>query len=139
MRHVEYMTWPRAFAVAESVWSPKEKKNWSDFIRRVENHFDRFDVAEIKYARSMYDPIFDVSKEGEQLKVTLSTEVEGLDIYYSFDNSFPDRFYPKYTQPLLVPKDAVNLKVVTYRGKEETGRQVMMPVAELRKRADKKK
>jgi hexosaminidase len=139
MRHAQYMTWPRAFAVSESVWSPKEKKNWNDFIRRVENHFTRFDVAEIKYAPSMYDPIFNAGKDGEQLKVEMSTEVEGLDIYYSFDNSFPDRFYPKYTQALKVPVDAVNLKVITYRGKEPIGRMVVMPVAELKKRAEKKK
>lgn len=139
MRHAQYMTWPRAFAVSESVWSPKEKKNWNDFIRRVEDHFTRFDVAEIKYARSMYDPVFNANKDGEQLKVEMSTEVQGLDIYYSFDNSFPDRFYPKYTTALKVPVDAVNLKVITYRGKEPIGRMVVIPVAELKKRAEKKK
>jgi hexosaminidase len=139
MRHAQYMTWPRAFAVAECVWSPKEKKDWNDFIRRVEAHFNRFDVAEIKYAPSMYDPIFTVSKDGEQLKLEMSTEVEGLDIYYSFDNSFPDRFYPKYTQALKIPVDAQYVKVITYRGKEVIGRMVTMPVAELKKRADKKK
>lgn len=139
MRHAQYMTWPRAFAVAECVWSPPAKKNWNDFIRRVEDHFNRYDVAEIKYAPSMYDPIFNASKEGEGLKLDMSTEVEGLDIYYSFDNSFPDRFYPKYKQPVLVPKDAVNLKVITYRGKEPIGRMITIPVAELRKRAEKKK
>jgi hexosaminidase len=139
MRHAQYMTWPRAFAVAEAVWSPKDKKNWNDFVRRIEDHFDRFDAAEIKYAPSLYDPIFAVSKDGEQIKVELSTEVDGLDIYYSFDNSFPDRFYPKYTQPLIVPKDAQNLKVITYRGKEPIGRMITMPVAELRKRSEKKK
>ena len=45
MRHAEYMTWPRAFAIAEDVWSPKENKNWNDFAGRVEKHFERFDVA----------------------------------------------------------------------------------------------
>jgi hexosaminidase len=139
MRHAQYMTWPRAFAVAECVWSPADKKNWNDFIRRVEGHFERFDVAEMKYAPSMYDPIFNVSKEGEGLKLDMSTEVDGLDIYYSFDNSFPDRFYPKYTQPVMVPKDAANLKVITYRGKEPIGRQITIPVTELRKRAEKRK
>lgn len=139
MRHAEYMTWPRAFAVAECVWSPAANKNWNDFVRRVEDHFGRFNEAEIKYAPSMYDPIFDVNKDGEQLKVEMSTEIDGLDIYYSFDNSFPDRFYPKYTQPVPVPKDAVAMKVITYRGKEPIGRMIVMPVAELKKRADKKK
>jgi hexosaminidase len=139
MRHAQYMTWPRAFAVAEAIWSPKDKKDWNDFVRRVETHFQRFDAAGIKYAPSMYDPIFAVSKDGEQLKVELSTEVDGLEIYYSFDNSFPDRFYPRYTRALVVPKDAVNLKVITYRGKEVSGRMITMPVAELKKRSEKKK
>ncbi|THU40080.1 beta-N-acetylhexosaminidase [Niastella caeni] len=139
MRHAQYMTWPRAFAVAECVWSPAAKKNWNDFIRRVEDHFERFNVAEIKYAPSMYDPIFDVSKDGDQLKLAMSTEVEGLDIYYSFDNSFPDRFYPKYTQPVKIPIDAQNVKVITYRGKEPIGRMITITVADLKKRADKKK
>jgi hexosaminidase len=140
MRHQQYMTWPRAFAVAESVWSPKEKKNWNNFISRVEKHFERYDVAEIKYATSMYEPIFTIGKDDKgEPKIELSTEVEGLDIYYSFDNSFPDRFYPKYSKALSIPKDAANLRVVTYRGKETMGRMLTMPVVEIRKRAEKKK
>ena len=139
-RTVQYMLWPRAFAIAESVWSPREKKNWNHFFNKVENHFTRFDQAEKKYATSVYDPIFKVTRTKDSLvQVELSTEVEGLDIYYSFDNSFPDRFYPKYTGPVTPPKDAVMLKVVTYKGKKQVGRFNHMPVEELRKRAGLRK
>lgn len=140
MRQAQYMTWPRGMAIAESVWSPKQKKNWNNFFSKVETHFDRLDEAEVKYAPSVYDPIFTVTKTNDNKpKVELSTEVEGLDIYYSFDNSFPDRFYPKYTEALIPPKDAVMLKVVTYKGKEQVGRFNLMPVEELKKRAGLKK
>ncbi len=136
MRHAEYMTWPRAFAIAESVWSPKEKKDWKNFFNRVEKHFARFDVAEIKYAPSVYDPVFAVSKNDKgELVVNLSTEIDGMDIHYSFDNSFPDKFYPEYSKPLTVPKDASNLKVITYRNDKPVGRMITMPVSELKKRA----
>ncbi|MDQ8053495.1 MAG: family 20 glycosylhydrolase [Pedobacter sp.] len=139
MRHAEYMTWPRGFAIAESVWSPKEKKNWSNFLSRTEQHFKRLDIAETKYAPSVYDPIFSVKRSADRnLLITLATEVEGLDIYYSFDNSFPDRFYPKYTAPLAPPVDAKMLKVITYRGKEPIGRMTNMPIEELEKRAGKR-
>lgn len=135
MRHLQYMVWPRAFALAETVWSPKEKKNWKNFVTRVEDHFKRYDVAEKKYAPSMYDPIFAAKKNTNgKLSIELSTEIEGLDIYYSFDNSFPDRFYPKYSSPLTPPKDAVMLKVITYRGKEPIGRMTSMPIAEMQSR-----
>lgn len=139
-RQVQYMLWPRALAIAESVWSPRAKKNWNHFFGKVETHFSRFDEREVKYATSAYDPIFNVKRIKDSLvQVTLSTEVEGLDIYYSFDNSFPDRFYPKYTAPLTPPKDAVMLKVVTYKGNRQVGRFNNMPVEELKKRAGIKK
>lgn len=137
-RQVQYMTWPRGFAIAESMWTPKEKKNWNTFYPRVEKHFARLDEAEIKYAPAVYDPSFTAKMgKGDQLIVQLTTEIPDLDIYYSFDNSFPDRFYPKYTEPLLVPKDAVRLRVITYRGKQPLGRMVTMPIEELKLRLPK--
>lgn len=140
MRHAQYMTWPRAFAVAEAVWSPRDKKDYNQFISRVEQHFQRYDAAEKKYAPSMYDPLLDATRDASgALKIQLTPQIEGLDIYYSFDNSFPDRFYPKYTGPVTAPKDAVTMKLVTYRGKQVVGRQVAVPITVLAARADKKK
>lgn len=136
VRHMQYMLWPRGLATAESVWSPKEKKDWTSFVSRVENQLKRFDEAEVNYSRSMYDPAFIAKKDAKgELSIELTTQIAGLTIHYSFDEFFPDRFYPAYTQPLSVPKDAANLKVVTYRGKEQVGKIINMPVAELRKRA----
>ncbi len=136
IRQAEYMTWPRGFAIAESVWSPNQQKNWPDFFSRVEQHFGRLDISETKYSPAVYDPIFKAGKTADnKLTIDLSTEVEGLDIYYSFDNSFPDRFYPKFMTTLTAPIDAKQLKVITYRGKEPVGRMLTMPIAELRKRA----
>ncbi|MBL0357423.1 MAG: family 20 glycosylhydrolase [Chitinophagaceae bacterium] len=138
-RQVQYMAWPRAFAVSEIAWSPSAKKNWTSFVGKVEDHFKRFDAGEIKYAPSMYDPEFKVVKNDKaELTVSLSTELDGLDIYYSFDNSYPDLFYPKYTGPVTVPVDATLMRVITYRDKQPLGRINNMQVAELKKRAEKK-
>ncbi|RYE34715.1 MAG: beta-N-acetylhexosaminidase [Sphingobacteriaceae bacterium] len=139
LRKAEYMTWPRGFAIAETMWSPKEKKNWDNFSGRVENQFPRLQTAEINYAPSIYDPIINVSRKDSSITVALSTEIKNLDIYYSFDNSFPDRFYPKYTQPLIVPKEAAQLKIITYRGKQPIGRMISVPVTDLTARLPKKK
>jgi hexosaminidase len=136
IRQAEYMTWPRGFAIAESVWSEKDKKNWPEFFSRVEEHFQRLDFSETKYSPSVYDPIFKAGKTTDKrLTVDLSLEIEGLDIYYSFDNSFPDRFYPKYMGTLTVPIDAKQLKLITYRGNKPIGRMLTMPIEELKKRA----
>jgi hexosaminidase len=138
MRAAQYMLWPRGLAVAESVWSPKDKKNWGNFISRVENEFGRMDEANIKYSRSMYEPVFKSTLVNDQVKLDMDTEIEGIEIYYSYDGSNPDNYYPKYTKALIVPKDALDVKVVTYRNGKQVGRQINMPVAELEKRAGKK-
>ena len=135
IRQVEYMTWPRGFAIAESVWSPKEKKNWENFVNKTENHFQRLDYAETKYSPAIYDPIVSVTKKEDKYFVELTTEISGLDIYTSFDNSTPDRFYPRYKAPLLVPTDARLMRIITYRGKVPAGRLMTIRVEDLKKRA----
>jgi len=139
VRHLEYMTWPRGLAIAEALWTPQSKRNFDDFFSRAEKHFGRLDQEQIKYAPSVYDPIFTAHNTPDSLvQVEMKTEVKGLDIRYTFDNSFPDQFYPKYSEPLMVPKDAVMLKVITYRGDKPVGRMIAMPVDELKKRAKRK-
>ncbi len=132
MRHVEYMLWPRALAVAETLWSPKYNKNWNNFITKVERQFSRFDADNIKYAPSVYDPSFNTSViPGRRLQIVLDTEIKGLDLFYSFDNSFPDKFYPKYTQPLIAPKDATMLRVISYRDGKPIGRMINYSIKDL--------
>ncbi len=137
MRAVQYMVWPRGMAIAESVWSQKEKKNWEDFSNRVEKQFDRLDVTSTKYARTIYDPIITCKRtDNNEVSISLEGEVAGLDIYYSFDETHPDNFYPKYEgKPLSIPKDAITFKVITYRGGVKMGRQLDIPVTELKRRA----
>ncbi len=134
-RQAEYMAWPRGFAIAESVWSPESKKDWNNFVRKIENHFKRYDYAQIKYSPAMYDPIVSVKKDGEKYFVELTPEIEGLDIYTSFDNSTPDNFYPKYTEPQLVPKDASLMRIITYRDNKPIGRVMSITTEDLKKRA----
>lgn len=136
-RHLQYMVWPRSMAVAEDLWTPKEKKDWDNFAARVEANFGRMDVQQVKYARSMFDAIITPKKDpsaNDSVTVDLATEVNGLDIYYSFDNSNPDNFYPKYTGTLSIPKEAAWLKVITYRDGKPIGRQINVSVLALQQR-----
>ncbi|HEY4198874.1 MAG TPA: family 20 glycosylhydrolase [Mucilaginibacter sp.] len=136
MRHAQYMLWPRAFATIESLWTPGAEKDWKSFVSRVEIQFKRLDMAGINYSKSMYDPIINTKKESNgDLEISLDTEVSGLSIYYSFDETIPDRFYARYRIPIIVPKQAANLKIITYRGDKIIGKQISVPVAELERRA----
>jgi hexosaminidase len=131
---VEYMTYPRAFAVSETMWSNKKKKDWNGFVKRVEGHFERFDQAGINYARSIYDPIIKVTRPGEQLVVDITTEVEGLDVYYTLDNTIPNQYYPKYSAPITLPKDVDMVRFISYRNGKPIGRLISIKTEDLEKR-----
>ncbi len=135
-RHAQYMIWPRAFAISEVLWSPKDKRDWNNFFPRVEKQFSRLDEAQTKYAPSVYEPIFTISKSGaDQVKVELETEPKGIDIHYTVDNTFPDNFSPTYTAPFVMPKEAAMLKVITYQGDKQVGRLIIIPMSDLKSRA----
>jgi hexosaminidase len=137
-RQAEYMTWPRALALSEVLWSPKDKKNWPDFVRRTEVQFHYLKAAHVNYALSLYDPIISaVATPDSILKVKLATEIPGLDIYYRFDETNPDQFSPKYQgTPLDIPPGASQIKVVTYRDGKPIGHQINCPLVELKNRIE---
>lgn len=139
-RHAEYMLWPRAWALAEVLWSGPEQTDWNGFYPRVEQHFVRADQAEINYARSMYNAIVTPYRtEDDRVEVELSSELPGTDIYYTWDNTDPDRFAPKYESPLRIPKNATWLRIVTYRHGKPAGKVITLTVKELEKRAGNSK
>ena len=135
-RHAEYMTWPRGWALAEVLWSGPAKIDWDEFWPRVEKHFERADVAGINYARSMYNAIITPYKENNECLIKLDCELKDSDIYYTFDNTDPDSFSPKYFEPLRIPKNATWLRVVTYRNGKPSGKVITLRIDELLKRIE---
>jgi hexosaminidase len=138
MRKVQYMTWPRGLAVAETNWSPAEKKNWNSFTKKVEAQFDKLDAAEVVYAKSMYDPIVttQLNTKGEYI-VKMEGEVDGLDIYYTIDDQMPDKYSDKYTAPFVLPTDVLSVRIISYRDGKPIGKFLNIPVTSLKGRATK--
>lgn len=114
--HAEYMTFPRIFAVSESLWSPAGSKNWADFARRMEGEFPRLDVLGINYAKSAFDVAVKAAANPtlNETVLTLSTEVAGQDIRVTTDGSDPTAASPKYTGPLKV-KAPATVKAATFK------------------------
>ncbi len=138
IRHAEYMSFPRAWALADVFWSPKNTKNWEGFIPRMEAHFERADQAGMNYARSVYDAFAKANITDNQLITTLETEIKDLDIYYTLDETDPDIFTLKYTAPIVIPEgNNVTLRVATYRGNKRVGKVINYPREVLLKRVKK--
>jgi hexosaminidase len=52
--HLEYMAFPRAFAVAETGWTPAMKKDFEEFLARFAILRERYDLMNLNYFRGEY-------------------------------------------------------------------------------------
>ena len=43
------MAFPRMTALAEVVWTPKERKDYADFLRRLEPHLRRLTMLDVNF------------------------------------------------------------------------------------------
>ena len=135
-RHAEYMTWPRSLALSEVFWSPRGKQNWVDFQTKLAPQFKILDAAQINYSRAAFD-VFATAKldQEKQLLVSLSTDVDSLDIYYTLDNTNPDPSSARYNgTPIVIPKGIYQIRAQSFKGNTAAGKLLIAPCGELEKR-----
>lgn len=115
---VEYMTYPRAIALSEVVWTPEEKKNYYDFRNRLESHFKRLDILNVNYFYEVPKPISNTNKVGflEDTEIVLEPPFAGTEIRYTLDGSDPTTASILYTQPIKVNKTGI-IKAITVKKK----------------------
>lgn len=47
--HLQYMAFPRGCAIAEVVWTPKERRDFEEFMKRLPAHLERFESMGVNY------------------------------------------------------------------------------------------
>lgn len=126
-----YMTYPRAFAIAESLWSQKKDKNWNDFERRTEEQFNRFDAENLNISKAVYDPIVSVYKKDGVMMCKLENSIPDTEIFYTIDNTYPVKFGIKYTGPFKIPVGDLKLRTQTFRDGKPIGRSLIVDRKDL--------
>ncbi|MFD2565954.1 beta-N-acetylhexosaminidase [Pseudotenacibaculum haliotis] len=107
-QQVEYMTFPRAIALSEVLWSTPEHKNYNGFINRLEQFQRRLDHLDVNYANHIYEVKGKLQNHDGKLTYELSTVSQSYSIYYSTDGSEPTTLYKS-----PIPVDAsMNIKAV---------------------------
>jgi len=68
------------------------------------------------------------------MTVEMDTEMPGLDIFYTIDDTMPDSYTQKYSNPVVLPEGPVTLRVITYRNGKPIGHLITLNPQELAKR-----
>ncbi len=117
---VTYMILPRMAAMAEVLWSPKEKRDWEKFYNRLPWHFARYDALGLQYSKAVNEIGVKIKDGNGQRMVELTTEVHGAEIRYSLDNTRPGNESALYSNPFN-PGDATVVKVQLFRDGKQVG------------------
>jgi hexosaminidase len=105
-RHVEYMTWPRALAMAEVLWSPRDSRDWNGFMHRLGPQLDVLDRLGVNYRIPEVEGLDgDFASLQPSAELILRSGLPGADIVYAVDGSEPDAQSPVYTQPVTLLLD----------------------------------
>jgi hexosaminidase len=48
-KDLEYMAFPRVSAFAEVTWTPRDKKDYAEFLERLSKHLQRLAILDVNY------------------------------------------------------------------------------------------
>ncbi|WP_462318177.1 family 20 glycosylhydrolase, partial [Marinilabilia sp.] len=130
---VEYMAYPRAVALSEVVWTPIEKKNYEDFLGRLENHYKRLDILDVNYFYAVPRPSANTIKAGflESAEITLSTPLPNSEIRYTTDGSKPTKDSELYSGPIKVTETGTVKAITVKKSSGKTSSVLEIPAEKV--------
>ena len=113
--HVEYMLMPRMAALCEVQWSAADKKDYEDFLGRLPQLVEIYDMKQYNYATHVFDITAKMTPDTEEevLKVAFKT-IDNSPIYYTLDGTEPTAQSEKYTDTLKI-NQACTIKAIAIR------------------------
>lgn len=116
---VEYMAVPRMLALAEVLWTPKEQRDETDFIRRLEAEFPRMEEMGLNASKSMYQ-VRIVPRQGVKpgtIMVEFEKPLESAPLLIDWsvgDHMVQDPSYPSFIE--IAESSMVNASIVDTTG-----------------------
>jgi hexosaminidase len=107
-------------AMAEVLWSPKERRDLTDFLRRMQIHYNRLDLAGVHYRQpgiSGYDAF---NPFIEKVRVRVSNPRPETVIRYTVDGTDPDPNSKSFEGPLVI-RENLTLTTQAFAGSVKVG------------------
>ncbi len=125
----EYRYYPRVMALSEIAWSPLDKKDFSDFCRRLNNAFVRLDMHKMNYYIPQPEQPngscnFVAFVDSAVLEFTTNRPIK---MVYSIDGSQLTANSAEYEKPITIKENAtLRIASVLPSGKMSTAREIVV-------------
>jgi hexosaminidase len=120
--YAEYMVMPRMLALSEVLWSPKARRDWSDFTARLPVQLRRLDALDVRYRIPEVTGLeTDRLSLADTMTVTLGSLLPHATIIYRVDTGTSEGPVHAYDGPFRLPVTGEGV-VVTARAVLPGGR-----------------
>lgn len=98
---VQHAVFPRIAALAETAWSPAQKKDWDGFVARLPAQLQRYQAMGIGYAQTPFEVRSALAEDRKRssVEISLSNSLGYPDIRYTTDGSEPSAGSAAYKGP----------------------------------------
>lgn len=106
---VEFKAFPRAIALAEVAWSQQERRNWDDFINRMDKQYLILKAMNVNYSKGSMQVSFasQYDQKKEQNIINITSETANDVIRYTTDGQEPTMQSKIFKKPFSVNKTTV--------------------------------
>ncbi|MGC4036415.1 MAG: family 20 glycosylhydrolase [Chitinophagaceae bacterium] len=108
----EYMLFPRVDALSEVIWSPKEKKNWTDFQKRLETQFKRYDLWKTHYSKAIYDLKASIIPTSDNKAIAWKLETKNKEGKIIYSTGSDKNKTTEYKTPILITNAVKELNAI---------------------------
>ena len=106
-RQVEYMALPRLCAMSEVVWSDKSRRDFKDFRRRLEEHYNRLALRNVNFRLPPPFGLGGWSIISEDTVVTIENPLSNATIYYTLNGEVPTAASTPYAAPVRISGEQI--------------------------------
>ena len=117
MKQLEYMAYPRAIALSQSLWCHDKPSYNSFFNNLTETHFAFLDLLNVNYSRSCLKPSIDVTgvKNGISIKVNAYDSTDSYKTQIIENDTIIEVFDLKSGQSLSIKSTEKNVKMTNVK------------------------
>jgi hexosaminidase len=111
---LEYTIFPRIAALAEVLWTTKEKRNWKDFERRLPGIMERLDKEKINYSKAYYEPDIKIeaSKYPEFIKIKVTPKSSKALFYFGQKSKSTYTMYSDSIEMSIKPDGIYSIRLL---------------------------
>lgn len=108
---VDYMTYPRALALAEISWSPRGKRDYANFLEKLPYALKKLDERGVLFRIPEPEGWDSYIVQDGYAHIDLQSLIEDSEIYYTTNGRDPGEIGMLYSGPLKLPVTAEGINV----------------------------